>query len=223
MHRIFQSRASGVFCFSLSYRVPDVSNCFAIIAAALLFMCASARAVSQEPPGLLETGHIAAAGKQVPYRIHRLPVNAFPDLPDVIASALTSRGCLIPQTYGAHGPENVIHGSFERAGVADWAVLCSSHGKVSLLAFLAGGSPSEPAVLEVAAETSRLQRDEATGELGFDWGIDTATPKQIRDGEAGMTKRPSAPEHDCIADSVLDRAPTYRCLQAGKWVAFSTQ
>lgn len=194
-----------------------------LFVAAVLVATWSDASSGQASQAMMETGHIAAAGRQIHYRIRHLPVNAFPDIPDPIASALTSRGCLIPQTYGAHGPENVIHGSFERSGSADWAVLCSSGGKVSLLVFLASGSPSAPATLNSAMEISRLQQDDATGELGFDWGIDTATPKQVHDGEAGTRKRSGAPDHDCIADSVIGHAPIYRCLQAGKWITFESQ
>jgi hypothetical protein len=177
----------------------------------------------QVPPPLMETGHITAAGKQTPYRIRHLPVNAFPNLPGSIEKALIDRGCLIPQTYGAHGPENVIHGSFEHPGSADWAVLCSSEGKVSLLVFLASGSSSAPAVLSFFKETNRLQPDNTAGEFGFDWGIDTANPKQVHDGEAGSRARSAALDHDCIADSVIDRATVYRCLQAGKWITLDSQ
>lgn len=193
---------------------------FSVVILITAWVCTSA---GQAPPGLMETGHIAAAGKQVPYRIRHLPVNAFPEIPGPIAIALTSRGCLIPQTYGAHGPENVIHGSFEEAGSTDWALLCSSRGNVSLLVFLASGSPSAPAVLATVAETSRLQQGDTVGDFGFDWGIDAATPKQIHEGRAGKLKQLPTPNHDCIADSVVDHPPAYRCLQAGKWITLDSQ
>ena len=77
---------------------------------------------------LNESGKTSVDGKTSPYLIRRLPVNSFPDLPDAVAETLTQRGCLIPQTYQAHRPENVIHASFDRAGSSDWAVLCSTHG-----------------------------------------------------------------------------------------------
>src|ERR1700761_7243206 len=76
-----------------------------------------------------DSGKTIIDGRAVAYLIRRLPVDSFPDLPDRIAQVLKQRGCLIPQTFQAHGPENVIRGSFERAGSADWAVLCSEHGK----------------------------------------------------------------------------------------------
>ncbi len=193
------------------------------VTAAMLAIGSPFASGGQVPPSTMETGHIIVAGKQRLYRIRHLPVNAFPDIPEAIENALTDHGCIIPQTYGAHGPENVIHGSFEHPGSTDWAVLCSSGGKASLLVFLTSGTPSSPAVLNVFEETSRLQQDDATGDLGFDWGIDSATPKQVHEGTAGSRAGSAALDHDCIADSVIDRAPAYRCLQAGKWITLDSQ
>jgi hypothetical protein len=223
MCRVLQQLASQDFRSSRSGCELPAGWRLVFFTALLLMAACSLVSTGQAQSALLETGHVAVAGKQLPYRIRHLPVNAFPDLPDAVASALTVRRCLIPQTYGAHGPENVIHGSFERRGVADWAVLCSSGGKVSLLVFLASGSPSAPVMLDSAPVTDRLQQDDISGELGFAWGIDSATPKQVHDGMAGSQKRQVTPDNDCIAESVVDRAPVYRCLQAGKWVAFDSQ
>src|SRR5689334_12337792 len=75
-----------------------------------------------------ESGHAVVEGHSVPYLIRRLPLNAFPQLPEAIANELSDRDCLIPQTYEAHRPENVVHASLERPGSQDWAVLCSAQG-----------------------------------------------------------------------------------------------
>src|SRR5690242_11773464 len=80
-------------------------------------------ALSQEPDSearrLVETGPVTVAGQTAQYLIRRLPVNAFPDLPATVVAQLDQRHCLIPQSYEAHHPENVIHGSLERAGSSD--------------------------------------------------------------------------------------------------------
>ena len=86
-------------------------------------------------PQLNESGQIVVDGRSTPYLIRHLPVSSFPDLPASVADLLNQRGCLIPQTYEAHQPENVIHAGFERAESLDWAVLCSAQGTVSLLVF----------------------------------------------------------------------------------------
>ncbi len=85
------------------------------------------------------SGQVIVDGHSTPYLIRHLPVNSFPQLPPAVQDALTRRGCLIPQTYEAHQPENVVHASLERPGSSDWAVLCSANGTVSLLVFF----PSE--------------------------------------------------------------------------------
>ena len=176
-----------------------------------------------QPSSLVETGQISVAGRQVQYRIRNLPVSSFPELPEPIAEALNDRGCLIPQTYEAKRPENVIHASLERPGSDDWAVLCSARGKVSLLVFLADAKPAQPEVLAVVAKTDRLQQHDLSGELGFNWGIDPATPKRIHEAQAGMAHRPPAPDHDCLADSTVDRQTIYHLYRNGAWERVETE
>ena len=173
-------------------------------------------AFGQAPPFVL-TGQLSVAGRAVPYRIRNLPVSSFPELPSTISEALTTRGCLIPQTYEAKRPENVIHASLERAGSSDWAALCATNGRVALLVFFASGSPATPAILADSAETDRLQAHDLTGELGFDWGIDPASPRRIHDAQAGMAHRPPQPDHDCLADTTLDRQTIYHLYRNGVW------
>jgi hypothetical protein len=171
----------------------------------------------QKPSSLVETGKLSIAGRQVAYRIRNLPVSSFPELPSTIADALVTRGCLIPQTYAAKRPENVVHASLEGPGSQDWAVLCSTQGKVSLLVFFASGSPADPAVLAAAAETDRLQTHDSSGELGFNWGIDPASPRQIHDAQAGMAHHPAPPDHDCLADTTVDHRTVYHLYRSGAW------
>jgi hypothetical protein len=166
---------------------------------------------------LTERGQITVAGREVAYRIRHLPVSSFPDLPASVADELTARGCLIPQTYEAKRPENVIHGSLERAGSDDWAALCAAQGRVSLLVFFASASPAKPLVLAAAEETDRLQSHDLTGELGFNWGIDPASPARVHDAEAGMEHHPPLPDHDCLADSTVDRETVYHLYRNGAW------
>jgi hypothetical protein len=186
--------------------------------AVLLGACllSAAAAFGQAPPFVL-TGQLSVAGRAIPYRIRNLPVSSFPELPSSVADALTTRGCLIPQTYEAKRPENVIHASLERPGSNDWAVLCATNGKVSLLVFFASGSPATPVILATSSETDRLQAHDLTGELGFNWGIDPASPKRIHDAQAGMAHRPQPPDHDCLADTTLDRQTIYHLYRDGVW------
>src|ERR1039458_1460391 len=95
---------------------------------------------------LNESGRVVVEGQSTPYVIRHLPVSSFPQLPNSVAKALAERGCLIPQTYQAHRPENVVQASLEQPGSSDWAVLCSAQGTVSLLVFFGDGS-SQPFTL----------------------------------------------------------------------------
>jgi hypothetical protein len=169
------------------------------------------------PSELNEVGRISRDGREVSYRIRHLPLNSFPDLPGPIVDELTARGCLIPQTYEAKRPENVVHASLEKPGSSDWALLCSARGEVSLLVFFASAPMTEPVVLAHARETERLQDHDVTGELGFNWGIDPASPKRVHEAQAGMAKRPPAPDHDSLADSTIDRKTIYHLYANGVW------
>jgi hypothetical protein len=163
-----------------------------------------------------ETGKTSIDGRTVPYLIRRLPVDSFPDLPDSVAAALQQRGCLIPQTWQAHRPENVIHASFDRPGSSDWAVLCSEHGNVDLLVFFAR-TPTKPITLVSVPEMERIQRHGADGIYGFDWGIDTASPERIREAQSAMEHHPPLLDHDSLADTVLNEKTVYHFCAHNGW------
>jgi hypothetical protein len=197
----------------------NVSAAGAILSAICALNSLTLPALGQtvRPSSLVETGQLSVGGRAVSYRIRNLPVSSYPDLPAAVADSLTSRGCVIPQTYEAKRPENVIHASLERPGSSDWAVLCATNGKVSLLVFFASGSPAAPAILAASAETDRLQAHDLTGELGFNWGIDPVSPARIHDAQAGMAHRPPQPDHDCLAETTLNRQTIYHLYRDGAW------
>jgi hypothetical protein len=187
-------------------------------------LCLSALAVAQTSPALIqlnETGHILVAGHSTPYIIRHLPIASFPQIPMVIQGLLSDRGCLIPQTYEAHRPENVIQGSFERAGSSDWAVLCSNHGTVSLLVFF-GAEPDHPFTLASAPETERLQVHDPSGVLGFNWGIDPASPEQVHEAQAGMLPPPPKVSHFAVSDSIVEHSTLYHYYSNGAWTLLPT-
>jgi hypothetical protein len=178
--------------------------------------CACSFLPAQSPPPLTDSGQIIVDGRPTAYRIRHLPVTSFPDLPDAVADQLTRRGCLIPQTYQAHHPENVVHGSLEHPGSSDWAVLCSTKGTVSLLVFFSS-APASILVLATAPETARLQSHDATGVLGFNWGIDPASPEQVREARSGMEHRPPTLNHDALADTIIGRRTVYHFFLKSEW------
>jgi len=177
---------------------------------------AAAQHDEQSLAKLVTRGEITLDGQSHPYVIRHLPPDSFPDLPEPIAKSLEQRACLIPQTYQAHQPENAVRGSFERPGSQDWAVLCSIQGNVSLLVFFAS-APGNPHVLATAPETARLQAYNSSRVLGFNWGIDAASPEVIHDAQIGLSPRPSRPDHDSLADSIVDRTTIYRYFNNGSW------
>jgi len=160
------------------------------------------------------------AGRSTSYLIRHLPVSSYPELPGEFAALLNRRGCMIPQTYEAHRPENVIHGSFERANSLDWAVLCtesgSGRGTVSLIVYFAS-APANLRVLASGPETERLQAHDRSGVLGFNWGIDPASPERVRQAQAGMEHHPALVTHDALADSVVDGRIVYHFYATDAW------
>jgi hypothetical protein len=170
----------------------------------------------QNLTNLNESGQVTVAGQSLPYLIRRLPLNAFPQLPGAIAEQLSHRQCLVPQSYEAHHPENVVHASLERAGSSDWAVLCSVNGEVSLMVFFAS-APSAPVVLITVPEKDRLQRHDGSGVLGFDWAIDPASPDAVHDAQSGLPRKPSRIDHDALQDIVIDQKTVYRFFSKGAW------
>ena len=162
-----------------------------------------------QQPLLNVSGQTIVAGRATPYLIRHLPVSSFPALPEPFVLQLNRRGCLIPQTYQANSPENVIHASFERPGSSDWAVLCSVQGTVSLLVFFAD-NPADLLVLSSAPEMNCLQAHGVSGVLGFNWAIDPASPEQIRQARQPMVRRPQPIDHDALADSIVDGHVVYR-------------
>ncbi|MGA8042877.1 MAG: hypothetical protein WCA37_08755 [Terracidiphilus sp.] len=188
--------------------------CAALALAATML---SAQAQWNAPTAALtERGQVTAGGRQAPYIIRRLPVASFPDLPAATAAALNASGCMIPQTYEAHRPENVVHGSLERAGSEDWAVLCAVKDTVTLLVFFAS-APGTAMELASAQESERLQAHDPSGVLGFNWGIDAATPEDVHDAQAGLEPRPARIGHDALADSVVEHRTVYHFYEKRAW------
>jgi len=187
-----------------------------VIGVSLMALPAFGQQGNSVPAPLNESGQVLVDGHSTPYVIHRLPIGSFPDLPEAVAGLLNLRGCLIPQTYQAHHPENVVHASLERAGSSDWAMLCSVKGTVSLLVYFAS-SPASLQTLASAPENVRLQAHNITGILGFNWGIDPATPEQIREARSGMEHRPPVLDHDALADSMIDHRTVYRFYLRSAW------
>ncbi len=53
--------------------------------------------------------------------------------------------------------------------------------------------------------------------MGFNWGIDRATPEQVHEAESGMEPRPAWVKHDALADSVIDHKTVYHFYDKSAW------
>ncbi|MGC2581725.1 MAG: hypothetical protein WA399_06475 [Acidobacteriaceae bacterium] len=167
----------------------------------------------------LESGQIASAnGIPVSYRIRLLPLSSFPALPGEIVAQLSRRRCMIPQTYEAKQPENVIHGGFHAPGADDWAALCSADGTTTLYVFFAGRFDT-PTALRSQPDTAWLGHDPGESVLGSAWGIATRTADQMR--ASPEFERVLTIDHDAIDDARLERTLTVHYDQGGKWLAIT--
>lgn len=147
------------------------------------------------------------------YSIRLLPVSSFPQLPSQVAAWLTNKGCMIPQTYLAHGPDNVISGSFEKAGSSDWAVLCSVKGTSTLYVFF-GSNLSKPIDLRSQPDNLWLGIDPAwMSDYGSAWGIATR-PSVVMPRQDNL-------DHDGIDDTNLNQSTTTtHYYNDGHWTVY---
>jgi hypothetical protein len=165
----------------------------------------------------VETGQFRApAGAVEQYRIRLLPVSSFPDLPPAVAAQLHGRRCMIPQSFEAQGPENVIHGAFRSAGSNDWAALCSSLDVTTLYVFFAGQFDS-PIPLRSQPDTAWLGAEPGSDVFGSAWGISTRSLADLQSSRLAATG--IAFDHDAIEDANLERSITVRYCDAGRWIA----
>ena len=54
------------------------------------------------------------------------------------------------------------------------------------------------------------------------WGIDPASPDQVRQAQIGLERRPSRLDHDALADSVIDRHTVYHFYLKNAWTLLDT-
>lgn len=181
----------------------------------LALVGATANAQAKAPPRTeqVETGSAIIDGHvHVPYRIRLLPVSSFPQLPAQVARELDGMGCMIPQTYAAHEPENVISGSFEKRGSSDWAALCSVHGVSTLYVFFESNL-AHPVAL-------RHQPDSLW--LGKEWGEDYGSAWGIGVHPAGLMPRSAEADHDGIEDDFLDQSEVVHYFKEGRWTTLDS-
>ena len=120
-------------------------------------------------PSLNESGKSSSTADSTPYLIRHLPVSSFPSCRPPSRIALNRRGCLIPQTYEAHQPENVVHASLEHAARPTGPSSVLSMATVSLLVFFAsnrrrpGGARLRAGDRAPAVSRSQATSSDSTG------------------------------------------------------------
>jgi hypothetical protein len=144
------------------------------------------------------------------YRIRLLPVSSFPQLPALVAQQLVQRGCMIPQTYEAREPENIIHGSFEKKGSNDWAALCSVNRVTTLYVFFQSDL-NNPIAL-------RHQPDSEW--LGVEWSLDYGSAWGIATRPARLIQHADSVNHDGIDDAFIEKSTTVHLFENGQWATF---
>ena len=114
---------------------------------------------------------------------------------------------MIPQTYEAGGPENVINGSFEKQGSSDWAVLCSVKGETTLYVFF-GSDLQKPIALRQQADSKWLGK-EWSFDYGSAWGISTIPARAM--------PRTDQMDHDGIEDAFVEKSSVIHYYTHGHW------
>ncbi|HLJ75934.1 MAG TPA: hypothetical protein VKT75_00900 [Acidobacteriaceae bacterium] len=181
--------------------------------AATSFTGPAAAEVERVESGTLQTPD----GRRVVYRIRLLPVASFPDLPPEVASVLDRIGCMIPQTFEAQQPENVIEGAFRAPASRDWAALCSVHGRTTLYVFF-DGHYNSPEPLRSQADTLWLGAEPGSSVYGSAWGIAVRGVADLRQNR--QWHGAAHFDHDAIEDARLERSTSLHYWQMGEWLPF---
>jgi hypothetical protein len=200
-------------------------NCAAVAGflAALSLASSQTTPPNSQPtqPPLPNTERIEAGQQQSPsgdtitWRIRLLPLSSFPDLPPLVAADLSRRQCMIPQSFEAKQPENVIRGAFHAPGTSDWAVLCSTGGVTTLYVFFAGQFEA-PIALRSQPDSTWLGAEPGSAIFGSSWGIAVRSAAELRD--TPQLRHAATIDHDAIDDARLERSLVIHYYQAGKWL-----
>lgn len=151
-------------------------------------------------------------------KVIRLPPSKIPGLPKAIAKEMKRRKCLIPQTYNLSAIHNAISGSFRKAGVTDWAALCSNDHVSSILVFW-NGSTRDVEEVSSSPDKNWLQGVNEN-RIGFSRIIRTIGPADISQyqlPEEGQAARSFA--HDGIEEAFRGKASTVLYYEGGNWTA----
>jgi hypothetical protein len=166
---------------------------------------------------LVVSASASQAQDSVPDAVVRLRPDAFPALPAPIRSALTKRGCRIPQSYGERQPHNVIAGAFTGPKRREWAAVCSVRDTSTVLIFSVAGDLVDAIerrddefwiarMPEGRVYTQRLRR------------VSAADLRKLRpDPEMPDLKVPRSADHDAIMQVIDGTGSSTLYKSAGRW------
>jgi hypothetical protein len=150
-----------------------------------------------------------------PWKIRTLPTASFPEMPAVMRRELETRRCLIPQSYEAHRPENLVHGSFYALDKTDWATFCLADGWVSLLVFREGTAvPIE--LMHVTVADSVGPTGKPREPFGFYLAVDAVPPQRLR-----QLKRKNSSVLDSLETSIVDGNSVIHQWNGEAWIQFA--
>jgi hypothetical protein len=155
--------------------------------------------------------------------VRRVPLDQFPDLPKSVRTTLEGRHCQVPTPSGK--PDNVIKGAFTKAGVVEWAVLCSVNDTSQILVLNATTGVVADST-EKSADVDWVQGDGGAKWL-FSQAITLVTMDVLNntpvydDGELVLNNYkatfPKPIDHDGIGHWFLDKAGDTLYCANGKW------
>ena len=152
------------------------------------------------------------------FAFRMLPPATFTELPAPILRDLEKRRCMIPQSYEAKSPENVIHGAFLQQGSNDWAVLCSHDGTSTLLVYW-NGTAAKTAELAAQVDSDTADPYDETSLLGYARGIDPASPNKI---DELLANKPYGPfDHEGIRDAHIEKSSVIHYFKGGTWMTLA--
>ncbi len=159
----------------------------------------------------------AAKAEEAATKIRRLPIDAFPELPAVVAKVLKEKNCTVPQPAVAGGPQNVIRGEFLAKGETGWAMLCSVSQSTSLLVFR-NHLDTSPQVLNTNQDNGYLQ-GLGNDEIGYSRAIGPVSRDFIVSHyRAYGGPEPPPIDHHGIDDAFLEKASIVWYFHNGKWL-----
>jgi hypothetical protein len=128
------------------------------------------------------------------------------ELPAQIRADLDKRGCRIPKFTKWDGPHNAIQGQFIKAGQQDWAVLCATSDKSTILLYPAGETASVQPLRMQEADPRRFIHSVTAFVLG---------KRALRDQQGELP----VPEfdHDAIEDGPIGSSGRVIYCRDGEW------